>query len=165
MIANALGAQVVAVDISDDALAMARDVGAVATVNARETTDVVEAVREATHGGAHVSLDALGSPDTCFHSVANLRKRGRHVQVGLLVGDNAHTAVPMDRVVADELEILGTHGIQAHRYPALFDMIAAGTLQPDRLVSRTLSLHEAGAALASMDAGGSAGVSVIDDLP
>lgn len=164
MIANAVGAQVVAVDISDEALSMAKEVGAVATVNATTTENVVEVVREHTNGGAHVSLDALGSPETCFHSVANLRKQGRHVQVGLLVADDAHTAVPMDRVVADELELLGTHGIQAHRYPAIFDMIQADVLHPRTLVSRTISLSEAGTALADMDTAGGAGVTVIDEF-
>ena len=164
MIANAVGAQVVAVDIADDALAMAERVGATATIHAGETDDVVAAVREATNGGAHVSLDALGNPDTCFHSVANLRKRGRHVQVGLLVGDNARTAVPMDRVVADELELLGTHGIQAHRYPALFDMIEAGNLQPRALVNKTIPLATAGEHLASMGKFAASGVTVIDQF-
>jgi alcohol dehydrogenase len=162
MIARAAGAQVVAVDISDDALALAEDVGASITVHARRADDVVEAVREATGGGAHLSVDALGSPETCRNSVANLRTRGRHVQVGLLVGDDAHTAVPMDRVVADELELLGTHGIQAHRYPALFDLIRADALQPQRLVARTIPLPDAGNILQQMDDVASAGITVID---
>jgi len=162
MIANAVGAQVVAVDIADEALAMAERMGATATINASETEDVVEAVREHTNGGAHVSLDALGSPETCFHSVANLRTRGRHVQVGLLVGDDAYTAIPMDHVVADELELLGTHGIQAHRYPALFDMIAAGALSPRQLITRTIPLSEAGDALRGLGTFATAGVTVID---
>jgi len=164
MIANAVGAQVVAVDISDEALSMAEEVGAVATVNATKTENVVEVVREHTNGGAHVSLDALGSPETCVHSVANLRKRGRHVQVGLLVGDDALTALPMDRVVADELKVLGTHGTQAHRYPALFDMIQAGHLQPQQLIGRTITLSEAGPTLQQMGDFATAGVTVIDQF-
>ena len=86
------------------------------------------------------------------------------MQVGLLVGDDAHTAVPMDRVVADELEILGTHGIQAHRYPALFDMIESGVLRPDALISQTIPLSEAGSALSGMSTFGSVGVTVIDQF-
>ncbi len=164
MIANAVGAQVVAVDIAEEALSLAADAGATRTINAQSTADVVAAVREATRGGAHVSLDALGHPDTCFHSVANLRKRGRHVQVGLLVGDDAHTAVPMDRVVADELELVGTHGIQAHRYPALFEMIEAEALQPDRLVARTIPLSDAGDALREMSEFARPGVTVINQF-
>ena len=87
MIANAIGANGIGVDISDDKLALARALGAVATINANSVADVAEAVIELTRGGAHVSIDALGAPTTCFNSVSCLRKRGKHVQVGLLLGD------------------------------------------------------------------------------
>lgn len=89
MIANALGAGVVAIDIADEKLELARSVGAYATVNATESKDVVESVLSITKGGAHVSIDALGSPVTCFNSIANLRKRGKHIQVGLMLADQS----------------------------------------------------------------------------
>ena len=41
-----------------------------------------------------------------------------------------------------ELEIVGSHGMQAYRFPALFGMIAAGRLDPGRLVQRTVTLGE-----------------------
>jgi alcohol dehydrogenase len=164
MIARAAGARVVAIDINDEALTLADEIGASRSINAHEIDDIPEAVREATGGGAHLSLDALGSPKTCYNSVASLRKRGRHVQVGLLVGEHADTAVPFDRVVADELELRGTHGLQAHRYPALFNMIEEGTLQPRRLVQRTIPLREAGDSLRQMGDFATAGITVIDDF-
>ncbi|EHL21199.1 alcohol dehydrogenase, partial [Acidovorax sp. NO-1] len=89
MIARALGAQVVAIDITADKLALARRLGAMATIDATQVASVPEAVQELTGGGAHLSLDALGHPITCCNSIACLRKRGRHVQVGLLLGDQA----------------------------------------------------------------------------
>ncbi len=125
MIASALGANAVAIDISDEKLELARSVGALATINATESKDVVERVRSITKGGAHVSIDALGSPVTCFNSIANLRKRGKHVQIGLMLADHSHPSVPMDKVIADELEIIGSHGIQAYKYSALLEMIKA----------------------------------------
>ena len=164
MIARAAGARVVAVDIHDEALTLADEIGASRSINAREIENIPEAVREATGGGAHLSLDALGSPKTCYNSVANLRKRGRHVQAGLLVAEHANAAVPFDRVVADELELRGTHGLQAHRYPALFNMIEEGTLQPRRLVRRTIPLGEAGDSLRQMGDFAAAGITVIDDF-
>ena len=164
MVARAAGARVVAVDINEEALALAEEIGASLVINARRTNDVVEAVREGTRGGAHLSLDALGSPETCYNSVANLRRRGRHVQAGLLVGENANAAVPFDRVVADELELRGTHGLQAHRYPALFGMIEEGVLQPRRLVQRTIPLKEAGESLRQMGDFATTGITVIDDF-
>jgi alcohol dehydrogenase len=162
MIANALGAKVVAIDITDAKLELARGVGAVAVVNAAKTKAVVEAVMEITDGGAHLSIDGLGSPTTCFNSVANLRKRGRHVQVGLMLGDHCHPAVPMDRVIANELEILGSHGIQAHRYDALLAMIQSGKLAPKKLIGRTVSLETGLDDLIRMDRFEAKGVTVIN---
>lgn len=163
MIANAVGAEVVAVDVLDEALALAEEVGATVTVSA-QTENVVETIRSRTGGGAHVSIDALGDPETCFNSVSCLRKRGRHVQVGLLVEDDRHTAVPFDRIVADELELRGTHGIQAHRYPALLEMVRTGRLAPGMLVRRTVPLEEAGEALSRMGESSAPGIQVIDEF-
>ncbi|WP_252107975.1 MULTISPECIES: zinc-dependent alcohol dehydrogenase family protein [unclassified Halomonas] len=161
MIANALGANVVAVDISEDALTLARKLGAVATVNAAEVASVVEAVREITRGGAHVSLDALGHPTTCFNSIGNLRKRGRHVQVGLMLADHSTPAIPMSQVIANELEIFGSHGMQAHRYGDMLAMIESGKLEPERLIGRRITLEESIDALVTMDKFESAGVTVV----
>jgi alcohol dehydrogenase len=161
MIATALGAQVVVVDITDDRLAMARAVGAKVTLNATEVEDVAEAVREATGGGAHVSLDALGSTATCVSSIASLRKRGKHIQVGLMLAEHSRPAIPMDRVIAYELELLGSHGMQAHRYDAMLALIQTGRVRPAQLVGATITLDQAPAALAALDSFSGAGVTVI----
>ncbi|MGC8495362.1 MAG: zinc-dependent alcohol dehydrogenase family protein [Syntrophobacteraceae bacterium] len=162
MIAAALGARVVAIDISEEKLALARSMGASATVNGAVESDVVAAVKEITRGGAEVSLDALGSPATCFNSIANLRKRGRHVQVGLMLADHSHPAIPMDQVIANELEIAGSHGMQAHEYGRMLSMIQAGKLQPAKLISKTITLEESMQELVDMDRFRGTGVTVID---
>jgi alcohol dehydrogenase len=164
MIAQAVGANVVAVDISAEKLQMAKSAGAAMGVNVREVDDVVAAVRDLTGGGAHVSLDALGSPVTCFNSIANLRKRGKHIQVGLMLGGHNHPAIPMDRVIAHELEIYGSHGIQAFRYGAVFEMIAAGKLRPEILIGKTISLEDSLVELTEMDNFAGTGVTVIDQF-
>jgi alcohol dehydrogenase len=161
MIAASLEARVVAVDITDEKLETACAMGAAATVNAASVPDVAEAIAQVTGGGAQVSLDALGHPATCFNSVSCLRKRGRHVQVGLLVADHSRTPVPMDRVVAHELEIVGSHGMQAHRYDAMFAMIESGRLSPEKLVGRTIGLEQAAGALVNMDRFEETGVAVV----
>lgn len=162
MIAGALGANVVAIDIAPEKLDFARSIGATATVNAAETDDVVAAVRELTGGGAHVSIDALGSPTTCFNSIANLRKRGKHVQIGLMVGEHSNSAAPMGQVMSNELEILGSHGMQAHRYPAMLAMIEAGKLRPQKLINKTISLAEVAAELPQMTHFSGTGVTIIN---
>ncbi len=162
MIASAMGANVVAIDIAADKLAFAREIGAVATIDASEVSDIVEAVRDATGGGAHVSIDALGHPSTCFNSISCLRRRGRHVQVGLMLGEQATPPIPMDRVVAHELRIMGSHGMQAYRYEAMLEMLRSGKLDPRKLVGKRITLEEAPAALMGMDRFEALGVSVID---
>jgi len=162
LIGQALGAHVIAVDIDDTKLALARDLGAAAVINARNARDVALEIRERSDGGAHVSVDALGSAVTCHNSIAGLRKRGRHLQVGLLAPEERDVPIPTGRVVADELEIYGSHGMQAHRYPAMLELITAGRLQPERLIGRTIALDAAAEALVAMDQFGDVGVTVID---
>lgn len=161
MIANAVGANVIAIDINDEKLALAKALGAVATINGASVADVPEAVIELTKGGAHVSLDALGHPVTCFNSIANLRPRGKHVQVGLMLADHATPQVPMSKVIGQELEILGSHGMQAHRYGAMLDMVESGKLDPALLVGDQISLSDAPKALMNMDKFQSVGATVI----
>jgi alcohol dehydrogenase len=147
-IAAAAGARVVAVDVSPGALVLARELGAEHVVDG--TAGVPENVAELTGGGAHLSLDALGAPATCVNSVLSLRRRGRHVQVGLLPPAQGRPDLPMDRVIGHELAMLGSHGMAAHSYPELLGLISAGRLDPRRLVTRELALDEAGDALAEV---------------
>jgi len=162
MIANAMGANVVGVDIRDETLKFAQSLGAAHIINARETPNLVEEIQDITQGGAHVSLDALGSLDTCRNSILSLRKRGRHVQVGLMVADYKDALVPMNQVIAKELEILGSHGMQAYEYGPMLEMITAGRLQPGKLISKTVSIEESLDELESMGASPPTGVVVIN---
>jgi alcohol dehydrogenase len=161
MIADALGANVVAIDIDDKKLAFAETVGARRTVNAKSVTNTVEAVREITGGGAHVSLDALGNAETCYNSIASLRKRGRHIQVGIMEAGQHKTAVPIDLIIGRELEILGSHGMQAYKYAEMLAMIAAGRLEPAKLIGKTVSLAEAPDELIAMNDFRGTGLTVI----
>ena len=168
-IGAALGARVVAVDVSPAALAAARGLGAEQAVQAAEggrAEATAVAVRQLAGGGAHVSVDALGSPATAAASVRCLRRRGRHVQIGLLLGAAAAAPLPMDLVIARELEIYGSHGMAARDYPAMLAMIADGTLRPDRLLGEVIGLDGAGHALAAMDRlPVTAGMTVIEVAP
>jgi D-arabinose 1-dehydrogenase-like Zn-dependent alcohol dehydrogenase len=169
MIAAASGARVVGVDIAPRALELAHACGAEVTIDATTVaggpSDVAAAVCAATGGGAHLSLDALGSASTCVTSVECLRRRGRHVQVGLLPPVSGRPALPMDRVIAYELDVLGSHGIAAHAFPQMLALIEAGRLRPDLMVTDTLTLDEAPAALMSMVRAPTNGVRVIRPAP
>ena len=148
MLGRALGARVIAVDVAPGPLERARELGA---EHALEAGDAVAGIRELTRGGAHVSIDAIGSATTAAASVRCLRRRGRHVQVGLLAGDEREPNMPMAELISRELEIAGVHGMPVRGYPALLRLVASGSVDPARLIGRRIGLEDAGAALAAMD--------------
>jgi alcohol dehydrogenase len=161
-IATALGANAIAVDVSDQKLAFAKELGAVATVNAGKG-DPAAAILELTQGGAHVSIDALGIATTCRNSINSLRKRGRHLQIGLTTqAEKGEISVPIDLIVMKEATIVGSLGMQSPRFGAMLKMVENGKLAPGKLVHKTIPLEEAGRVLASMDTFATVGVNVID---
>lgn len=162
MIAKAFGARIVAIDVNDTTLAQAKNLGAEHVVNASKVDDVVETIMSLTGGGAHVSLDALGSPITAYNSIACLAKRGRHVQIGLAAGDNKDMKIPMNLVIGRELDIYGSHGMQGHKYGQMLDMIIKGELEPEKLIDRTVGLKEGADVLMEMSNASPSGVVVID---
>jgi alcohol dehydrogenase len=159
MIGAALEARVVAVDISDEALALARELGAEVTIDATGG-DASGAVVSATGGGAHLSIDALGDAGVAAAAVLGLRKLGRHVQAGLL--NEGPTPLPMDAVISRELEILGSHGMSLHSYDDVFELVA--DIDLSRLITRRLALDELPAALEAMRAFSGAGISVVTEF-
>ncbi len=162
MIALAFGAKVIAVDIDSHKLEFAKSLGATATINGHENTHLVEQIVSLSDGGAHLSVDALGSQTTCFNSVSCLRKRGKHIQIGLMVNQEANAQLPMAKVIANELEVIGSHGMQAYRYSDMLKMIVDGQLSPQKLIGETISLEESAIKLTQMDQFSGIGMTVID---
>ncbi len=160
MVAHALGARVIAVDIRPEPLALAKRLGAEIVLNAREVTDIPSAIQDITHRGADLSLDALGSATTVTNSILSLRKLGRHVQVGHLTDQETLPAALIRRVIGNELEIKGSHGLQAHAYPGLFSLIQSGALDPTLLVERSTTLDQAPAALEALQEYRGCGVTI-----
>ncbi len=162
MIAAALGARVIGVDLHPQRLKFAKECGADVVLNAANTDDIVGEIRQLTSGGATVSLDALGSRVTCYNSIACLKKRGRHVQVGLTLGQEADPPVPMSAIIGKELELYGSHGMRAFAYGPMLNMIETGQLQPQKLIHQTVTLDQACDILPGMDSFSGSGVVVID---
>lgn len=161
-IAAAVGARVVAVDIDERKLARARELGAAATINAANA-EPVPAVFEATGGGAHVSVDALGVETTLRNAVLSLRAKGRHVQIGMTTQkEGGQVALPIDLMVLREVSFLASHGMPQPRYEALLSLVASGRVDPAQLISRSVAVEEAGSVLESMDGYGTVGVVVIN---
>lgn len=163
MVAKALGAKVIAVDRNSAALAAAEALGADATLVA-DGRDIPAAVHDLTAGGSAVAVDAVGSEQTCADAILSLRRRGRHVQVGLLPPVDGHPRVPMDRVIAWELDLLGSHGMAAADYPRMMALISSGALRPQSLIERVVGLEEAATLLPLMDRAAPAGMTMIAPL-
>jgi D-arabinose 1-dehydrogenase-like Zn-dependent alcohol dehydrogenase len=161
-IAAALGARVIAVDVADAKLAFAKELGAEATVNATKD-DVPRAIATLTNGGAHVSIDALGIAATCLNSILCLRKRGRHLQIGLTTAaEKGMVAFPVDVMVFKELQVIASFGMQAPHFAAMLAMVEAKKVNPGKLVSRTVGLEDVTSVVESMGSYGTTGVTVID---
>lgn len=163
LLARAIGARTVMVDVVAGKLAHARAHGADAVVNAAET-DPVAAVREITGGGAHVAVEALGIAETTANALKSLRKLGRMVQIGMPAGQHAQMTLPMDAVYSGQLAVFGTRGMPAWRYPSLFALIDTGRVDLSPLIARRVGLSDASAELAAFDRPAPPGVAVITDF-
>jgi len=163
-ILKALALRVVAVDLDESHLALARQLGADVAVDA-SADDPIEATETATGGGAHLSFDALGSATTSRQGLLSLRPRGRHVQVGLTSSDDRGQASwPIDRITFKELEVLGSIGNPLPAYRELLTLVAGGTFRPRELIRKTLRLEDVPAELEAMTAYGVAGFSVVTEF-
>ena len=153
MIACALGAEVIAIDIRDAALQAAALLGAAQTLH----FDQIEGLT------VDVAVDALGTTETCVAAIEALGPRGRHVQIGLMVGEDARPALPIGRLIARELKIIGSHGMGAAAYPEMMALVANGTLRPEKLVAASIALDDLACALEGMGSfTGQPGVTIID---
>lgn len=154
MVAASRGARVVGVDVAPAAREAALALGAEVVVDADGLgpDGVGAAVRDLTGDGVHASIDALGGGRSMSASIASLRRHGRHVQVGLMLEDDMAPPVPMARVLAEELELHGSHGMPASDYPEMLGLVASGALDVSRLVGRVIPLDDAPSAMAAMSA-------------
>ncbi|WP_254524025.1 zinc-dependent alcohol dehydrogenase family protein [Natrinema caseinilyticum] len=165
-IANALGAIPIAVDVQEEKLDRAENLGAAATINGAKIDDVPGEVQAANDGrGVDVAVDALGIQETCHNSVMSLGKTGTHVQIGLTEGDTGgELSLPVDMMTLQELDFHGSYGMPLNRYDELFRLIERGTLDPQKIIGQTLSLEEAPETLASMDDYETVGIPVITEF-
>ena len=162
-IASAIGANVIAVDLDDRKLELAKKVGAAHVINGRNT-DAVNAITEITRGGAHVAVDALGIAATCRNAILSLRKQGRSLQIGLTSqNEKGDVALPIDRMVTMELQLIASLGMPASRYPSMLAMVAAKKLRPGDMITETVGLAGASRVLEEMTGFQNVGMSIINE--
>ena len=163
MIAVAAGARVVAVDVVPDALALARQLRrhrAGGRLDRRPGPS-----RPGRHGRRCRRVAGRAGQPRDRRRVGAQPGQARPARAGGPAAAQPPATgpqMPMARVIAHELEIVGSHGMAAHDYPAMLGLVASGRLRPDLLVTRTITLDEAAAALPAMgEPGFPAGVTVI----
>ena len=162
LLAKMIGAQVVVVDVVEEKLNHAMQLGADAAVNASDT-DAAAAIRDITGGGAHVSIEALGIEATTNASVECLATLGRHVHVGMPAG-SGHMQINMRAIYSKQLAFFGTRGMPSWKYPSLLAMIERGEVDISPMVARKISLSGASAELRAMNGPTPPGTAVITDL-
>lgn len=164
MIAKAIGAKVIAIDSSDSAIMAGIKLGADTTINTNGSANIIEDILDASDGGVHVSVDALGNTETAGNSILCLRPRGKHIQVGLLVGEHENPKIPMGPVIAKELSIMGSHGIASSSYRKIFQLINEHKLDPSKLIQSRCTLSEGAKILEGFQSYKQSGITVINDL-
>ncbi|GAA5078633.1 alcohol dehydrogenase catalytic domain-containing protein [Roseibacterium beibuensis] len=163
MLGRAMGARVAVADVVPEKLEQAKALGAEVLIDARGD-DPAGAMREATGGGVHLSVEALGFTTTTENALKSCRKLGRMVQVGMPAGEHLRMELPWDAVYSGQLAIYGTRGMPAHRYPSLLDFITATDLDLSPMIARRVALSDATAELELFDRAAPPGVAVITDF-
>lgn len=164
-IAKQRGARVVVIDNRESALDKAKAEGADIVLNSAKEEDIIAKIRESSEGGPHVAIDAIGGQETSVNGIASLRYGGRFVQAGLTTQDaKGNVTVPMDLIVALELEIVGSFGNPRSEYDELVALVANGELNPGSLVTRREHIGGINAVLGDMDEFNTVGVAVIDSF-
>ena len=162
LLAKSLGARVVVVDIVEEKLTHAQQLGADAAVNAAET-DAAAAIRDITGGGAQVSVEALGIEQTTNASVECLATLGRHVHVGMPAGDGMMN-INMRAIYSKQLAFYGTRGMPSWKYPSLLDMIERGAVDLSPMLDREVNLSDSSSELRSMSGPTRPGTAVITNF-
>lgn len=133
--------QIVAVDVFDDRLEMARELGAHHTLNSK-SADVPAAIRDLTDGrGADVAFEAVGIEATVRAAVLAVRKGGSVTLIGNVARD---VSLPLQAVVTRQIRLQGSCA-SSGEYPECLELIASGKVDVDRFISATAPLEEGAA--------------------
>lgn len=135
--ARLAGGQVLAVDLSDRKLELARRLGASETLQP-SAGDLARAVRSITGGGADVAFEAVGSPTTIEMAFASLRRGGRVCLVGY---SDRPAPIPVHKVMFLEYTLVGSLGCRPVDYPRVVELVRTGRIQLDPVVTGTVSLE------------------------
>lgn len=139
--AAAAGGSVIAVDIVDKKLDIAKKLGALHTINAsdKEGKALIKEIRTLTGGGADIAIEAIGNPKTIELASSAVKAGGCHCQVGYT---HHNVSVNAGRLMFREIEIKGSLGCRPVDYPKIIEMVRTGKIQLKPVVTHKFKLEE-----------------------
>jgi L-iditol 2-dehydrogenase len=130
--------EVIAIDLDDDRLRLAEELGATATVNSANC-DAVAAMLERTAGrGVDVALEVVGATQPLATAIGCVRRGG---QIGLVGNLAAEVSLPLQTIVMRELNLAGSCA-SAGEYPRAIELIANGAIRVAPLISAIAPLAD-----------------------
>jgi 6-hydroxycyclohex-1-ene-1-carbonyl-CoA dehydrogenase len=137
--AAAAGGRVIAIDLNEKRLEIARTLGAEETINPEGVERLDKHVRKLTGGGVDVAFEAIGQPKTIEMAFSLLRKGARLCVIGF---SHEPATIPVGKLMFFELELVGSLGCGGGDYPEIVELVRQGKLQLDPVVSGTIPLEE-----------------------
>jgi threonine dehydrogenase-like Zn-dependent dehydrogenase len=145
----ARGARVIATDVDDSKLVLARKAGATETINSK-TEDLHQRLLELTDGlGPDVVIEAVGLAETFVAAVTEVCYAGRVVYIGYA---KAPVSYETKYFLLKELDIMGSRGSTPKDFQDVIALLTSGRYPIAETITRTVSFDEAGAAMAAWDA-------------
>lgn len=151
-VAAAFGGQVIAVDVVDWKLEMAKKLGAVEVINSKDTEprDVVKSIRKLTGGGADIAMEVIGNPKTQQIAYDSVKWGGRVVIVGFAPKS---TELNLGRMMFREIEMLGSLGCRPVDYLYLIRLVESGKIQVKPIITHRFPLDEINEAFETLHKG------------
>jgi len=137
--AKAAGARVLALDLSEARLELARRLGADDVLNPQAIERPDKHVKKLTGGGVDVAFEVVGSPPTIQLGFSLLKKGGRLCVIGFSSDD---VTLPAGKIMYYEQEVVGSLGCGGGAYPEIMRMVEGGQLKLDPIVSGVVPLEE-----------------------
>lgn len=133
------GAAVIAVDLDETKLALARRLGAVDALNPTQVERTDKEIKKRTGGGVDIAIEAIGNPTTIRTAFESVRRGGRLVIVGYSAEEVQMAAA---KIMFFEMEVIGSLGCRPVDYPEIIDAVRRGRLQLVPLISAHYRLGE-----------------------
>jgi S-(hydroxymethyl)glutathione dehydrogenase/alcohol dehydrogenase len=149
-------AQIIAVDMVDQKLRLAKEFGATHTVNAKETPDMSGAIRELTNGvGADYAFEVVGAPEVITQAFMAVRRGGKVIVVGV-PAFGTDIIIPGAALPLEEKWVVGSlYGSANMRrdMPKIIELYMQKKLKIDELISQRIKLEDINAAFEAMEKG------------